>query len=248
MASLQELLNNCLVSGKISSGASSAQGQFVARTGTLDTGASGPLPLTALIDVTATRNAAIGNINPNTFSFWGNQATASTATSFAGLKQEMGSVFNNCSKGVGGGPDLMIGDQTSWETYFNSLQSQERFVVNDSRMMDVFDGNDMLAFRKAAFIWDEIMPDPDTNADVVDGIGTITTGTIYFINSMSMVWVVEADTDFVTTDFIRPENQDAKVAQILWMGAVGTNNRRKNGVLSSISQSITSELRGKEDK
>jgi hypothetical protein len=39
---------------------------------------------------------------------------------------------------------------------------------------------------------------------------------------------------------VRPENQDARVSQILWMGALGVNNRRKNGVLYGISRSITS--------
>ena len=38
----------------------------------------------------------------------------------------------------------------------------------------------------------------------------------------------------------KPQDQDAKVAQILWMGAFGTNNRRKLGVQYNISQSITS--------
>ena len=239
MASIMELLNNCLVSGKISSGTSSAQGQFVARTGTIDTSAAGPLPLTALIDVTATRSSAIGNINPNTYAFWANQARASSATSFALFKQDIARIYNNCGKGVGGNPDLMLGDQIGWETYYNSLQAQERFVVNDSRTVDMLAGSDALAYRKASFIWDEIVPDPDTNADVVDAIGSMTTSTIYFINSASMVWMVEADTDFVTTPFVRPENQDASVAQILWMGAIGVNNRRKNGVLSSISRTIT---------
>lgn len=238
MASIMELCNNCLVSGKISSGASSADGQFVARTGTMDTSASGPLPLTALIDVTANRNAAVGNINPNTYSFWNNQSTSSTATTFAGLKQEMHNMYNDCSKGVGGSPDLMLGDQVAWETYFNALQSQERYVINEARTVDVLGGTDALAFRRAAFIWDEVVPDPETNADIVDGIGTITASAIYFINSQSMVWVYHPDANFTTTPFMRPENQDASVAQILWMGAVGTNNRRKNGVLDGIAQNI----------
>ncbi len=240
MASIQQKLNDCIVSGKISSGTSSAQGQFVARTGTMDTSASGPLPLPALVDVTATRSAAIGNINPNTYGFWANQATASSATTFAGLKQEMQTIYNNCMKGVGGPPDLILADQVGWEEYFNSLQNQERFVINDQRTVDVLNGTDAIAFRRAALIWDEIVPDPDTNADIVDSIGTMTTSTMYFINSASMEWIVESDTDFVTTPFMRPENQDATVAQILWMGALGTNNRRKNGVLSSISRTITS--------
>ena len=240
MASIQQKVNDCIVSGKISSGASSSQGQFVARTGTLDTSATGPLPLTALIDVTATRSAAIGNINPNTYGFWANQADASSATTFAGYKQEINNIYNDCLKGVGGPPDLMLSDQVGWEQYWNSLQNQERFVINDSRTVDVLNGNDALAFRRAAFIWDEIVPDPDTNADIVDSIGSMTTSTIYLINSGSMEWIVESDTDFTTTPFMRPENQDATVAQILWMGALGTNNRRKNGVLSSISRSIVS--------
>src|ERR1043165_8455713 len=39
----RELLNNCLVSGRISSGASSTDGAFVARVGSMDSGAQAPL-------------------------------------------------------------------------------------------------------------------------------------------------------------------------------------------------------------
>src|SRR3989304_6913770 len=56
--SIRELLNNCLMAGKITSGASSSLGQFSARTGRLDSGASGPLPLAALIDSNASRSVS----------------------------------------------------------------------------------------------------------------------------------------------------------------------------------------------
>ena len=36
---------------------------------------------------------------------------------------------------------------------------------------------------------------------------------------------------------ILPENQDAKVAQVLFYGELTVNNRRKHGVLSGITQS-----------
>ena len=62
---------------------------------------------------------------------------------------------------------------------------------------------------------------------------------IFFINSEAMSFITDTDTDFITTDFVRPENQDAKVAQILWMGAVTANNRRKLGVMDSILATIT---------
>ncbi len=238
-ASIKELLNNCLVSGKISSGASSDLGQFVARTGTLDTGASGPLPLSALIDANASRSVSVGNINGNTHSFWRNIATDSASTTFAGLKADFNKMYNDCSKGVGGSPDLMLGSQNSWETYHNSLQSQERFTRTSPQVVDVLGGSESLAFRGATYIWDEIVPDVKTNADLVDNVGTDTLSTVFFINSESFEFITDAQSDFVTTPFVRPENQDAKVAQILWMGAMGVNNRRKNGVLMGISRSIT---------
>ena len=240
MVSLKELLNNSVVSGKISSGSSSDLGQFIARTGRLDTSASAPLPLTALIDANATRSVSVGNINPNTHAFWANKAPDSAATSFAGLKADMLRMYNDCSKGSGGSPDLMLGDQVAHETYFLALQSQERYVVDDARVIDVLGGSDILKFKRAAFIWDEVVPDPKTNADIVDSIGSMTLSTIYFTNSESMEFIRDSGTDFITTPFVRPENQDAKVALILFMGATAVNNRRKNGVLMGISRSITS--------
>jgi len=62
--SLRELLNNCLVTGRITS--SSATGQFFARVGTMDTGAQGPLALPVLIDASPSRSVSVGNINGNT--------------------------------------------------------------------------------------------------------------------------------------------------------------------------------------
>ena len=236
--SIKELLNNCLVAGRITS--SSSLGQFLPRVGRMDSGASGPLPLAALIDASPTRSVSIGNINGNTYSFWQNQAKSSTTTTFAGLKLEMNNIYNTCSKGGGGSPDLMIGDQVAWETYWGALANLERYIISDKKTVDVLGGSSALAFRDAALIWDEVVPDVETNAEIVDAIGTVSTSNIHFVNSQSLDYVVESATDFVTTPFVKPENQLARVAQIMWMGAVGVNNRRKNGVLYGISQSITS--------
>jgi len=241
-ASAKELLNNCVVAGRITSSAN--LGQFFARIGRLDSGASGPLPLAALIDSNASRSVSIGNINGNTHAFWRNQAQSSTATTFAGYKQELNNVYNDCSKGQGGFPDLLLGDQVAWEQYFNSLQNQERYMVTDKRVVDVLGGmnggDDLLKFRGATFIWDEVVPDTETNAEVVDAIGTVSTSTVFFINSAGWEYVVDAETDWITTPMVRPENQDARVGQMLWMGATCLKNRRKQGVLYGISQSIVS--------
>lgn len=237
-ASIRELLNNCIVAGRIT--ASAASGEFFARRGRLDTSALGPLPLARLIDTNRTRSISVGNINGNTYSFWRNQATSSSGTTFMGMKQEMSQVYNDCSKGVGGSPDLMIGDQRSWEQYYNSLHNLERYIISEPRILDILGGSDAVKFRGATFIWDEVVPDTETNAEVVDGVGTVTAGNIFYINSEAMSWITDAQTNFITTPFVRPENQRAKVAQILWMGAIGINNRRKLGVLYGIARNIVS--------
>ena len=235
---LKELYNNCIVAGRITS--STAAGQFLARIGKLDSGALGPLPLAAIVDYTPSRSVSIGNINGNTYAFWRNQAKASSATTYAGMRIEMDNLYNTCSKGVGGSPDLGISDQVYWETYHNGLQAQERYVVSDQRVIDVLGGSDMLKFRGMTLIWDEVVPDVATNAEVVDGIGSVSKSTCFFLNSESLEIITDSETDFITTPFVRPQDQDAKVAQILWMGAMGVNNRRKNGVHGNVSQTITS--------
>ena len=238
----QDLLNGCIVSGRIT--ASANLGRFLAVQGRMDSGASGPLPLAALVDANPTRSAAIGNINPNTYSWWGNQATSSTATTFAGLKLEMRSVFNNCSKGTGGPPNWMVGDQIAWQTYWGALTTLERYVIDDAKVLDVLGGSDALKFGKAKFFWDEIVPDVETNATVAWGqqaaVGTVSASNIHFLNTQFMQFKYHKDRNWVTTPFIKPVGQDAKVAECLWMGALGVNNRRKHGVLYGISQSIVS--------
>lgn len=235
-ASIKELLNNCLVAGRIT--ASATDGRFLARVGRLDSGASGPLPLAALIDGTAARSVSVGNINGATYAFWRNQVSTSSATTWRGFFGECVGLYNDCSKGTGGSPDLIIEDQRTWEQYWNGLSNQERYVVTDQRTIDILGGSDALKFRGAVRIWDEVVPDVETNAEVVDAIGTFTTGTSFYINSQAMDYIVDGQTDFITTPFIHPAGQDARVAEILWMGAVGINNRRKLGVMKSIQRAL----------
>jgi len=209
--SLEELLNNCIVSGRISSGASSANGAFVARVGSMDSGATAPLPLSALIDSNPTRSRTdIGNINPSTYSWWGNQFFESVATTYAGLKTEMTDIYTRCQKGAGGSPDLLISDRLFWTTYFNALQSQERYLRTDDRTVNVLGGSQALAYFDAALVWDEVVPDVTTNADVVDAIGTMSTSTLYYINSECMEWIYDTETNFINTPFIRDDWADVE--------------------------------------
>lgn len=239
--SLRYLASRCIVQGRIA--ASTADGQFYAVVGKRDTGATGPLPLAALIDSTVARDVSIGNINGSTYAWWRNQMKESSATTFAGFKKELYNLYNTCSKGEGGGaPDLMLGDQVSFETYHNSLQSAERYV--DMNTVNLLNGEENLKCKKAVFVWDELVPDTKTDAIVdSDGagtaVGTVGYGTVFFINSEFVELVVASDADYSMSPFVSPENQvGVSTAIIDWMGAHCISNRRKVGVLKKISLTI----------
>ena len=233
-ATAKELLNNCITAGRIT--ASAADGQFLRRIGRVDSGALGPYPLAALIDTLPSRSVAIGNINGSTYSWWRNQFASSAATTWAGYKNELVNMYNLCTKGTNGAPDLMISDAVAWEQYWGALANFERFIITDARKLQVLGGTTALAFMKAAWVWDEVIPDVETNAEIVDAVGTVSASTVFFINSQACDFVVDSQTDWINTPFMRPENQDARVSQLLWMGATGINNRRKLGVLDGITR------------
>ena len=65
-----------------------------------------------------------------------------------------------------------------------------------------------------------------------------TSGTVFFLNTNFLQIQYDLETNWITTDFQKPENQDAKVAHIMWYGSHGVMNRRKQGILFSIDTTI----------
>lgn len=248
-----QLMNNCLVMGRLSSGASGSVNQFVARVGKTDNSADGPLPLPALIDANATRSVAIGSINGANEPYWRNQTRTFSGTTFQSYKNNKGRIYNDCSKGIFGHPDLILSDQLVWELYFNSLNSQERYIVDRQRAIDVLGGPDDegLMFRGAVHIWDEVVPDVgastatnETETGLGDGVGTYLQsgahGTEYHLNSQALELHVDDGRNWEPTPFVKPGNGDFRVGQLLWMGQHVVNNRRKLGVMRDIDNSIAS--------
>lgn len=239
--SLRYLMSRAIVQGRIT--ASAASGQFYAIIGKTDTGASGPLPLAALIDTTNTRSVTIGGINGNTYSWWRNVATSSTLTTWAGFKKELYKLYNDCSKGDDGNPpDIALGGQVAFETYHNSLQSLERYV--DMNTVNLLNGTENLKLKSAVFIWDELVPDTETNAVIdSDGLGTAvgnyTVDSVFMVNSEAMEVIVDKESNYSMSPFVQPENQvGVSTAIIDWMGVHTINNRRKCGVLYGIDRTI----------
>lgn len=155
---------------------------------------------------------------------------ALSVTTYKGLVVALKRLYNFCSRGSGGSPNLVVMDQTTFETYENALDDKVRYT--NTKMADM--GFDTIKLRGATCIWDEIVPDVDS------GTAAITKGTAFFLNTNFYKLIIDSETDIVTTPFVTPENQTAKTAKILFMGNAAVSNLRKHGVLYATSQSIVS--------
>ncbi len=177
-------------------------------------GSKDPNSITELIDEAPSadpaRTSAIGNIgNANTW--WRNKATSGGAFSVA----DMNTMFNDVSDGSDF-PSFLLTGQTPYEYYENSQVGQIRY--QDTRMADA--GFPSLAYKNVPLLWDPQIGNTDE---------------IYFINTKYYKLCTYQEGDFVTTDFVEPDNQAAKVAKILWMGNATCDNRRRCGTLHGIT-------------
>lgn len=190
-----------------------------------------------------TTGGNVGNIAGATYSWWrhrvadlgGNSTTNAdiniSTDSRAKLKMYLYRLWNFCSRGGdGSGPDIILADQVTYETYEMALDASKQFY--DVNLADL--GFDNIRLKGGVCIWDENVP------DIYTGTVALTTGSVFMLNSKFYKLVIDSDTDFITTPFIEPENQTARVAKILFMGQATVSNLRKLGVGIGISQSIAS--------
>jgi hypothetical protein len=184
----------------------------------------------------------VGNIAGATYSWWrprvADFTTASTPAggvfgmtvdSLRDYKIALYRLYNYCTRGAdGSGPNILLGDQVSFETYENALDYDKRYYDESLATMG-FDG---IKLKAATFIWDELVP------DLYSGTTTLTYGTVFLVNTKFYKLVIDSETDFITTPFVEPENQTARTAKILFMGNAIANNLRKLGAAWYILQTI----------
>lgn len=186
-----------------------------------------PIGLQAMVAIAGT--GTIGGIVSGTYTWWGNQQrnsydTDGTYATAANLRAGMKAVYNSVSQG-NDQPDLILMSQTAFEWYEGILTPLKRF--SDTRTADA--GFQNLLYKASVCMWDRDFPNNLGGTSSDEGM--------YFLNSKNLQLVVHSKRDMITTPFIKPENQDAKVAQLLWMGQLVTNNRRMLGVLHGINTS-----------
>lgn len=208
-----------------------------------------PLPLLIPKDPTSSTN--VGNINQNTYSWWrsrsidgstnGSSSTDSGAlkgwdlNTYAELHAALRSLYNYCSRGGGGRPNICIADQTGFETFEASLADKTRYTQQSKGTL-AFDN---IMFKAGVpMYWDEMVPDLENGVNYQSD--SFATSTFFMLNTKFIEIIYDIQTNFLTTPFTKPENQDAKVAHIMWYGNLVCSQRRKQGVLYGVSQSITS--------
>jgi len=149
-----------------------------------------------------------------TFTWWTAEETASAGSFAATGLSKMRSMYNTLSFG-NDKPDFCMTDQNVFEYYEKSLQPQERFT--DNKVADA-------GFLNLTFKGIPIVFDRDCQS-----------GTMYFLNSKYLSFVVHKDADMATSPFVSPENQDVTTSKMIWQGNLTTNNRRKLGKISGIT-------------
>ena len=167
--------------------------------------------LNALVDSSGT----IGGILRSSNSWWQSTETASGSFASQGIS-DMRTLYNTISSSAGKDhPDIIITTRAIYEYYENTLQPQVRY-----QSMEMADA----AFESLRFKGSDIIYDQYSNS-----------GILLMLNSKYISLVIDKLTDFITTPFVRPSQQDAKTAQILFMGNVTINNSRRLGKLTGIT-------------
>lgn len=164
--------------------------------------------LEAIVSATST----LGGLAPATFAWW--KATVTASGSFAGQGlADMRTLYNTLSFGSDR-PDFLVTTQAVFEFFEKSLQPQERYTNTTTANS----GFQNLMFKAVPLVFDR----------------DCTSGVLYMLNSKYLSWVVHPDADMSTTPFQTPINQDVTSSQLLFMGNMTTNQRRKLGKLTGI--------------
>jgi hypothetical protein len=166
-----------------------------------------------------------GGIDSNTYQYWRNQwigttAAFGTTTSDAGLTR-MRTMANSCSRGTTK-THLIITSQQLFEAYEKVLAPSERFL--DMRLGDA--GFQNLLFKAIPMVFDDDMPVEDLATDEYG---------MLFLNFDFLNFVIGKGKNFVVTDLVKPDNQDAKVSHTLLYGNLTCSNRARQGRITDLT-------------
>ena len=165
--------------------------------------------LPILIDATS----SIAQINSSANSWWQSAVTASGSFAAQG-RADMLNLYNTITV-RGGKTDYILTTPTIHAYYEGSLVAQIRYESAST-------GNN--SFRDLMFKTASVNFDTAANS-----------GVMYFLDSNHVELVVNSNNDMRMTEWVKPANQTAKVAQLVIGLELTTNNRRRLGKLTGIT-------------
>lgn len=174
----------------------------------------------------------VGGIDSNAHPYWRNQwlsvgtVQLHGTPNFSPLLNAMRTLYNSCSRQTVK-PTILLSSQAVFETYEASLTVNERWI--DTKLGDAGFAN--LMYKGTPFAFDEDMP----NAGVFPSAGQDTVNQeLLMLNSDFLRFVIGKGKNFVVSEMMKPENQDAKVSHVILYGNATTNNRARQGRLTNI--------------
>jgi len=164
----------------------------------------------------------LGGIDSTNYIWWDAQADTFGSNAFNAVSassgansigRELREMYGKCTIDSDS-PDLIVTTQVIFDAYEESLSAQKRFGASASDLADA--GFQALKYRGADVVVDDKCPD----------------GMMFFLNTKYIKFRHNAGRNFAFQGFKKPVNQDASVAQILWLGALTCSNPRMLGKLT----------------
>lgn len=161
------------------------------------------------VDIAIDSTGTYGNIARATYSYWAAYEESTSATLTISYVRNLVSGASSGGRDI---VDLHITTDTLFNKFEDLLQTNQRYA--DVKSANV--GFDNITYRNGMITWDE---------------GTAT-GYWFGINTKYMNLRYHPAADFTVRPFVEPDNQDIKIAKILWMGNLTCSNCRRQGKLT----------------
>lgn len=157
-------------------------------------------------------------------------ATSATAEQ---LQNGLRKLFLDCAKQGAGEPDLAVTDYQTYNLYLSALNPQLRYTSWEKADIG-FKGVELMG---ATLFPDRFVPDADTG--VQSGDGSWAYGTLYFLNTDRLGFMILAGADFKPDSPEKPVNQDAIVTNHFFEGQLILDHRSCHGAAFGIPASLT---------
>lgn len=171
---------------------------------------SDPKSIVGLGAMMSTSNT-IGGISQSSYSWWQPKldSTTTTLTIAAMQARDTAATVNNDA------PTVVVTTRTLYNSYYALLQPQQRFMDSESAKG---------GFQALMFNGKPVLPDSYATAN-----------SMLFLNENYLHLFVHKDEDMRFEPFMKPVNQNVKVAKIYWAGAFATSNLRLQAALTAVT-------------